>query len=269
MMKSEINQLDLFDQYLTGKMDAMQKAAFEERLLVDEEFSQSYRLFRQMVAGIQYTEENKMRQQIRRIINKEKNYFFTHKTLKKMKKYFNFQLAAAAAVLLLLSTGIYFYLNKGDLSQEAFAEIQKMEIRDVNAYMDQLQAPGFAKMDENRLDSLQAAIELFELGKIKEAKVLFSSYLKLYPDDALAIFKMGEIEMSDENYDKAIDNYKMIVHLNDFELKDYAQLHLGQCLVLFDGKQSKQLAIKYFKMVLNHPNTRLHPIAKAYIEMNQ
>lgn len=77
MMKSEINQLDLFDQYLTGKMDAMQKAAFEERLLVDEEFSQSYRLFRQMVAGIQYTEENKMRQQIRRIINKEKTIFYT------------------------------------------------------------------------------------------------------------------------------------------------------------------------------------------------
>lgn len=269
MMKSEFNQLDLFDQYLTDTLDVNQKAAFEKRLLLDAEFAYSFKVYKQLVEGIRYAEENKMRRQIRRIINKEKNYYFTHITLKKMKKYFSFQLAAAAAVLLLLSTGIYFYLNKGSLDQESFAQVQKMEIRDVNAYMEQLHAPGFAKMDEGRLDSLQAAIELLELGKFKEARVLFNSYLKLYPDDALALFKLGELEMGEQNYNKAIENYQLVVNQDDFDLKDYAQLYLGQCLVLFDGKNAKQLAVKYFKMVLNHPNTRLHPVAKAYIEMNQ
>lgn len=269
MMKSEISQLDLFDQYFTGALDANQKAAFEERLLLDEEFAHSYKVFRQMVGGIQLAEENKMRRQIRGIINREKNYYFTHITLKKMKKYFSFQLAAAAAVLLLLSTGIYFYLNKGNLDQEYFAQVQMMEIRDVNAYMDQLAAPGFAKMDEGRLDSLQAAIELFQLGKMDEALIMFHSYIKLYPDDALALFHIGEIEMGKQNYNKAIENYQLVVYQTDFDLKDYAQFHLGQCLVLFDGKNAKQLAIKYFKMVLDHPNTRLHSYAKAYIEMNQ
>lgn len=269
MMKSEISQLDLFDQYLTGTLDSNQKAAFEERLLLDEDFAHSFKLFKQMVAGIQFAEENKMRKQIRGIINKERNNFFTHLTLKKMKKYFSFQLAAAAAVLLLLSTGIYFYLNKGNLDQEYFAQVQKMEIQDVNSYMEQLHAPGFAKMDEGRLDSLQAAIELFQLGKVSEAKTMFHAYIKLYPNDAIAIFHIGEIEMGEQNYNKAIENYQQVVYQTDFDLKDYAQLHLGQCLVLFDGKNAKQLAIKYFKMVLDQPNTRLHPVAKAYIEMFQ
>lgn len=86
MMKSEINQLDLFDQYLSGTLDENQKAAFEERLLVDEEFSQSYKLFKQMVAGIQYAEENKMRRQIRGIMNqREKLFFYTYNPKKNEK----------------------------------------------------------------------------------------------------------------------------------------------------------------------------------------
>jgi len=269
MKKSEDSQLDLFDRYVFGQLDASQKAAFEENLSKDKAFAQSFDVYRKMIQGIQFAEENRLRRQIRAVINKEKHYLISYKTLKKMKTYFNFKLAAAAAVLLLVSTGIYFYLNKSELHQDYFADVQKMEIRDVNAYLDQLHAPGFAKMDEGRVDSLQSAIELFQLGKFKEARVQFDTYLNIYPDDAMALFHLGEIEMGDQNYDKAIANYQMVINTVDFELKDYAQLHLGQCLVLFEGKQSKKLAVKYFKMVLDHSDTRLHAIAKAYIAMNQ
>lgn len=268
-MSSENKQLDLFDRYLFGQLNTEQKAEFENYLATDELFARSFDVYKKMIRGIQHAEENKMRVQIREIMNKEKSYLNSHKTLKKMKKYFSFRFAAAAAVLLLLSTGIYFYLNKGNLEQDYMAQVNKMEIRDVNSYMDQLRAPGFAKMDEGRLDSLQAAIELLELGKTKEAKVLFNAYLKIYPDDALAIFKMGNLEMGEQNYNKAIENFQLVVYQTDFDLKDYAQLYIGQCLVLFDGKHAKQMAIKYFKMILDHPNDRLHPIAKALIEMNQ
>ena len=268
-MSSENKQLDLFDRYLFGQLNTEQKAEFENYLATDELFARSFDVYKKMIRGIQHAEENKMRVQIREIMNKEKSYLNSHKTLKKMKKYFSFRFAAAAAVLLLLSTGIYFYLNKGNLEQDYMAQVNKMEIRDVNSYMDQLRAPGIAKMDEGRLDSLQVAIELYQLGHFKEARAKFDTYLRIYTNDAMAIYHLGEIEMGEQNYNKAIEKFQLVINDTTFELKDYALLHLGQCLALFDGNQSKKLAVKYFKMVLNHPNPRLHAIAGALISMYQ
>jgi len=66
-------------------------------------------------------------------------------------------------------------------------------------------------ISQNQLDSID---NLFKQKKFEKAEVKLSAYLIQYPNDLKAIELLGDTYGYQENWDNAIDNYKILVNTN-------------------------------------------------------
>ena len=168
------------ENYLLGDMKEQERTAFEEALKRDPALARALEEERMVHTLVQFGGRAVLKQKLREINLNRKRKFRSRIWL------------AAASVLILLTTGLFFFLHNGSITDAAlFAEYYHPE----KDHLTQMGAPL-----ETRL---QHAMELYDNGKYAEALPLFNSLPDSLPEYRIARIYAGICLLETNNIEEA------------------------------------------------------------------
>ncbi len=163
------------ERYLSGEMDARERALFEAELLVNEALRHDLELYKSIDKTMSSTaNENELRQTLKQMNEK---YFAGTGIVKKGN--FIKWMAAAAVLVVILAAGYYYLLPSKPAADKLYAQFARHESLNL------LQRG-------NKTDSLAAtAAAAFNSKKYLVALTPLQEYLKEQPDDIQARFSLA------------------------------------------------------------------------------
>lgn len=200
-MSEEINDINLFDDYLEGNLSDEQKKSFEIKLAEDENFRIEFEEHKDLLDGLLIMNDKNLRAKINIVQDElEKEGFFkkkeekenisdgatTEKTTAKVRSIGLQKILAIAASLLLLAVAGWWMLKPSTLTnQELFANyFQNFPAENLALKTtEKLEELGFAGGElKQQLRNLQQGIIAYENGNLTTAAEQFKQFSTLYPE---------------------------------------------------------------------------------------
>lgn len=103
-MTDTLKNIELIEGYCEGRLDVSVKAAFENRLLIDEELNEEYELYKAIVSGIKEQGHNNLKNQLKIADAELDNVVGVKKAIKPKQKYW----AMAASIILIIGISIFW-----------------------------------------------------------------------------------------------------------------------------------------------------------------
>jgi len=100
-----------------------------------------------------------------------------------------------------------------------------------------LACPGVLLTLARAAEDITVGIQLFDNGRLAEARQFYESFVKEHPDDPAGVFYLGRIAFAEEHYKEAVAWFEEAVRLTD-ENSDY-HLWLGRAY----GHQAEQASV--------------------------
>lgn len=192
-----MNDYDVIESYLTGRMTGTDRAAFEASLRTDPALADdvAFYVMARQTAKVQANEQRRAEWDARR-----RAAAVPIQPLRQLGQW-AYPLAAAACLVLALGFGWYF-LNQPSASELA------------DAYINQNFATLSVTMDD-RADSLQTGIRQYNEGNLAGADATFGTLLQRAPDNADALKMAGIVSLRREKYDQAIAQFHRLSQRTD------------------------------------------------------
>lgn len=180
------DSLSYIDQFFKGSMNAEELKAFEKRIKEDPAFAEELSFY---ISSVQVLRDE--------VAEEKKERFRAIWRKKKQSSVAIFKYAAAAALLAIVATAIFLLIPSP--SPEKIA----------GKYIDNnLMTLGV--LMGNRQDSMQRAIQLYNDGKLEEARVKFEQLIANDSSDHKAREYAGIVYLRMENFDKALEHFKIL-----------------------------------------------------------
>jgi len=270
--------VETIHRYLAGIMETREREAFEADMQANPALREEVELERILISGIERAgQDNEVRKTLEAVQDKLRSEgFFQSRedattpilTIAHTKK-FNImkRMLAAAATLVVLVGGVWFFMNQ-DKPVDANALFTqyyqpKEDVQRAKGIIETLTSYGLAGVQSDT-DTLKMALQLYESDKYDEALVLFKGFAETHPENDVAQYYMGVIHMSQGRYAKAIELLLPISRSDESALKNDALWNLALCyLKTDDGVNDAREAFIKLSNDNTYPN---HRGAKAVLE---
>ena len=269
-MENENKDLDLIESWLRGESTK----EFEDRLDNDPELSKEVDLTSDLIDGINYSHESRIKSKLKAVEEKLDNESFFDTETKTLKMENNKQskkrwVPMAAALALMVAAGM-FIMNQptADITnpQNLYADHYKPDTKVLSDVMDRLEAPGLASTKTASDDSLILALKHYQNFDYNAARSNLSKYLDSYPENQTARFYMGLTQLQLGNYARSTGYLQPLCSEQDFPYQDAAKWYLSMGLSQVDGPDGMSLATKYLNQLASDNKSEYQGNAKAYLQ---
>jgi tetratricopeptide (TPR) repeat protein len=181
------DKLEYIDDFFKGELDAEQLALFEKRILEDSDFADELAFYLSSVYTLRQGISKEKKDHFRTLFSNESNAEL------KTFRFWPYMSAAAAIVLILI--GVYFFYPDRSPNDIAQSYIDK-NLSDLSVMMNSTE------------DSVQRGVRLYNENKLNEASQTFERILKSNPGDYKVMEYAGIVSLRLENYDNALKHFE-------------------------------------------------------------
>jgi tetratricopeptide (TPR) repeat protein len=219
----------LISKYLTGELDSLTSARFEEELRINPKLQQELELHKAVDEALADTEVMELRMQMEEI-HKQLAPSIYETPKPQVRRMTRVAVAASFAVLLGFSAVMLFQLNS---SQKLFDKFyQPYELTSTNR-------SGNSATDQ----TLRYALEKYQNKEYNQAVVLFEKVLEKDPNQMATQLYSGISYFEIAEYQKAGKSFSKVIEHNNNLYIEQAKWYLGFCYLKTDEKDK---AIKQF-----------------------
>lgn len=205
------SDIDIIENYLTGKLSAEKQKEVEDRLLTDREFAQRVEIFKTLPHLVS-DESHDFRNELEGIYQKYHQQNKASSTVSRRTL-----LMAASLALLISVIGILIWLLPASLtSQEMYATHFTVPADNITVRNDQEIAP-----------ALQSAMESYNEQAYTDAVAKFENILQNDPDNAHVLFYSGASYLILGENDKAVRNLQKVAQTENTAYALTARWYLG------------------------------------------
>jgi cytochrome c-type biogenesis protein CcmH/NrfG len=190
-----MNDLELIDDYFSGRLSADERLRFETSLKTDSALAEAVAFY--LTARQAAQAEVRANRKARFETLREEQGMVRQMPVSTI-------IALAASVLLILGLGGYWLFQLGKPSASELAD------RYIQENFSQLSL----KMD-GQSDSLQTGIKLYNAGKLKEAALVFNAILQSDPGNDRALQFAGIVSLRTGQYHQAINQFHQLSERTD------------------------------------------------------
>jgi tetratricopeptide (TPR) repeat protein len=226
---------EMIDQYLAGKLNTDELAAFNKLLAEHPELEDEIRVHRQLRNAVKAYDEIELRRKLRII---HKNYMAQQKPV--LTRLLVRWSKVAAVVVLIIASAIVFYaklINHSYTNNELFAMYYKPY---------EIQVFRSATTEENKL--FNEAVEKYYNRDFEQAIILFEKVIDTDQERMDANLMSGISKIEIKRYSEANRNFQKIINHRDNLYLEHAEWYLGLCyLMTNDNEKAKEQFMKIVK----------------------
>jgi tetratricopeptide (TPR) repeat protein len=191
-MSSGMDDIEMMDAYFEGKMSDEERAAFEAKLLIDDNFREEFEIYKKVRTGIYQAGEDELREKLNAADLSMESIGSSFNPKYFIPLYKKILVAASIAVLL---TTTYFLFIKENINYKRFEEKE----------------PGLpVLMNSNGKSSLDKAMTLYKTGDYSASKEIIETLLISNSSNDTLIYFSGVLNYELEEYSEAIESFKAV-----------------------------------------------------------
>lgn len=192
-----MNRIDLYDNYLLGRLSNEEKALVQEKISSDPEFAKDLKEHEKVINLIKIHEDNRLRRKFAELDEGQIKHISRQR-----KVYMQVFSAAAAVALILVSYFTFFNPARSDFDNNEIAStlphVHEYFAPPINYYIQRSRG----RSVENKISD---AMLFYDAGQYKQAAVLFDEILPLDTTNVNLLFFGGVSYLMSNQPDKAID----------------------------------------------------------------
>jgi tetratricopeptide (TPR) repeat protein len=192
-----MSQLDLIDNYFTGKLSGEEAALFEKKIAEDPAFAEEVAFYCDAISMLKNEVTAEKKKRFREIYHENK----PSRPAPVMRMTRIIKYAAAAAVIATIAIGAYFYMQP--------PSVQKLTDDYIKTHFQMMPIP-MGNVEDSLLHN---AKQLFNNNKLEEALLQFEKIVAAYPDASEPKRLAGIVSMRLKDYDKAIGYFSQLENL--------------------------------------------------------
>ncbi len=226
MMQEELENIELIEQYVEGKMSSEDISFFEARLLKDDKLRNELELYQKISSGLKTDSSDSLRKKLKEIDRELDKKKATVLPIKKNepKKYYS--LAAIILLFIISASYLLFFRNSDDKLIAQYDE----------------QDAGLPVLMSTDADvALSNAMNAYKLGQLDSSLALINELLKNNPSSDTLNYYDAVISEQLKKYDQAIINYQVVLSTKNSAFNFKSAFHLGitywKNKDLFDAKR--------------------------------
>jgi tetratricopeptide (TPR) repeat protein len=237
--------------YLSGEMEAAEKAAFELELKNDPELREELRFSKMIDAALTHEDQLELRAKLLKAIEKGKKGTFLGAGTLRMRPRTWYYAAASLVALFAIAATLYFNQGFRPSNEKLFTEYYSSE----------------NVVDLTRGDEvIVEAVIKFQQKDFRTSSELFRRILNKDNSNIAVWFYYGISNIETANYDNAIKAFNTIIAQNDNLYIEHAQWYLGLCY-LKNNQNSR--AIGVFTSIAADPDNFHRQEARKLLEKLQ
>ncbi|HJW31648.1 MAG TPA: hypothetical protein VJ508_20645 [Saprospiraceae bacterium] len=246
------DRLDRIEAYLEGKLSPPEKQNFEAEMAGDPSLQNEVEKMRTIHAALEVSIEEDLRAKLN-ALKKNESSQRSLPPRPRVRPLF-VQLAAAAAILILISAGLWFLLGRGSDEYSRFTAEHYVGYDYTQVRGDFQQQRDFPS-------------ELFETKSDRQKAITwFVSWLNTHPGDDEARFVLADIYVKEGQHDKAKAQLAVIMTQNSILWKEKAEWDY----ILLSGRNSwDDLAKRTFDQILNSPSHSYYKQARQLEQLRK
>ncbi len=264
--------IDRLHRYLAKEMAEAEQAQFESELASNEQLADDLAAEKKLLAGIRLTGDDALRNAIAAADKRmEAQQFFqgakvvSIDSAKTTKSFAMRKIMSIAAAIVLIGLVYWGFLREKPASVDANAIFAANFKPETTLVKDILGGAGLLPVDSSGVDSLKAALALYDEGKYQEASVALDSILVHHPANDTAQFYLGMSHMNAERYARAVEVLEPITKNEASTFRRTAMWYVGLCYFKVDDGFPK--AEEIFTSLANDPEYKDRQSAKGILQM--
>lgn len=266
--------IDTIHRYLTGLMEAAERATFEEELKTNATLRSDVELEQVLLAGIDKAGEAQLRTTIGTVHQQLKADGFFESAVQDAPLRTSYlssssrmkQFMAIAASLVVVAAAVWFFTQNGSTRADAlFSNYYEPseDLQRAQTIATQLKSTGFSGVN-TQPDSLRMALQAYEAGQYDEALKLLTALGADHPQNDTVQYFIGAIHISQERYARAVEVLLPLSRSDTSALRNDALWNLGLCyLKMENGERDAREAFTQLSQDNTYPK---HRGAKAVLD---
>ncbi|MDQ3193147.1 MAG: hypothetical protein M3Q58_16305 [Bacteroidota bacterium] len=191
-MEKDREDFEMMESYFEDRMSEAEKASFEAKLILDENFKDEFEVYKKVRQGIFIAGEAELRDKLK-AADKEIEPSLRAKDRNNIIPLYK-KLLVAASIAALISMSYLLFL-KDDYQFRKFEEKE----------------PGLpVLMNNNEKSALNKAMTLYKAGEYSESKEIIENLLSIKPENDTLLYFNGVVNYELEAYSKAADQFEAV-----------------------------------------------------------
>ena len=274
-MDQDFKYLTQIENYLSENISKEEKLDFEKQLSENEELAKEFKLYKNMIGGIDLEGADVMRNELKDIQAKleKENYFNQKETTPKIvkmestKKSNKTWWAVAAGLLILVVAGILFQSPNKMTRAEALAKFDhsKKASELLEQQINEYEGLGMADPERGKKDTIAQILRQYKEGNYQESYNAATEFLTRYPNDAVAQYYAGMSKFQDGKYGKAVEWLSASTQQKDASFYDQARWYLALSYTMLNTTVGDDNAVKLMQQIIDASDSKFKTEAEWHL----
>ncbi len=275
-MDQDFKYIDIIENYLSESSSKEEKLAFEKQLEDDKDLAQEFKLYQNIMEGIDLEGTDLMRTELKGIQGKlEKENFFNQKEatpkiikMENTKKSNRSWLAIAAGLLVLIVAGILLQSPDKMTRAEALAKFDNSQKANdlLTQQLNEYEGLGMADPERGKKDSIAQMLKTYKEGNYQESYNAATEFLARYPNDVVAQYYAGMSKFQDGKFGKAIEWLVASTAQKDTVFYDQARWYLALSYTMLNTPAGDDNAIKLMQQIKDASDSQFKTEADWHLD---
>lgn len=274
-MNQDFKYIEAIEDYLSENTSKEEKLAFEKQLTENEALAQEFKLYQNMMGGIDLEGTDLMRDELKDIQQKleAENFFAKKETTPKIVKMKNTKksnktwLAIAASLLVLVVAGMLLLSPNKMTRTEALTKFDhnKKANELLEQQINEYEGLGMADPERGKKDSIAQMLNQYKDGDYQESYNAATEFLSRYPDDNVALYFAGMSKFQDSKFSKAVEWLSASTKQKDGVFYDQARWYLALSYTMLNTNVGDDNAIKLMQQIKDSPDSQFKTEAEWHL----
>ncbi len=275
-MDQDFKYIDVIENYLSESSSKEEKLAFEKQLEEDKDLAEEFKLYQNIMGGIDLEGTDLMRTELKGIQGKleKENFFNQEETTPKIIKMENTKksnrswLAIAAGLLVLIVAGILLQSPGKMTRAEALAKFDHSQKANdlLDQQLNEYEGLGMADPERGKKDSIAQMLKIYKEGNYQESYNAATEFLARYPNDVVAQYYAGMSKFQDGKFSKAVEWLSASTKQKDGVFYDQARWYLALSYTMLNTSVGDDNAIKLMQQIKDTPDSQFKMEAEWHLE---